>query len=56
MVLAVRWVYVRISEQRATFALYIINWLLFIIVVENVYSAVRTDGLYKAYYVSSLNG
>jgi len=56
MVLALRWVYVRISEQIATFALYIINWLVFIIVVESVYSAVRTDGLYKADYVSSLKG
>ena len=30
-----------ISEQTATFALYIINWLAFITVVENVYCAVR---------------
>jgi hypothetical protein len=26
MVLALRWVFLRISEQTATFALYIINW------------------------------
>jgi hypothetical protein len=37
-----------ISEQTAAFALYIINWLVFITVVESVYSAVRTDCLYKA--------
>jgi hypothetical protein len=44
----------RISEQTATFALYSINWLVFITVVESVYSAVRTDFLCKASYVSSL--
>ena len=43
-----------ISEQTATFVLYIINWLVFITVVERVYCAVRTDSLYKADYVSSL--
>jgi len=40
-----------ISEQTATFAVYVINWLGFITVVESVYSAVRTDSLYKADYV-----
>ena len=40
--------FVRISEQAATFASYIINLLVFITVVESVYSAVRTDSLYKA--------
>ena len=45
--------FVRISEQTATFALYIINWLVFITVVESVYCAVRTDSLYKADCVSS---
>jgi len=30
--------------------LYIINWLVLITVVESVYSAVRTDSLYKADY------
>ena len=58
MVLALRY-FVQISEQAATFALfalYVINWLLFITVVESVYSAVRTDSLYKADYVSSLKG
>jgi hypothetical protein len=48
--------FVRISEQTATFALYIINWLLFITVAESVYSAVRSDCLYKADHVSSLKG
>jgi hypothetical protein len=48
--------FVRISEQTTAFALYVINWLVFITVVESVYSAVRTDSLYKADYVSSLKG
>jgi hypothetical protein len=48
--------FVRISEGTATFALYVINLLLFITVLESVYSAVRTDALYKAVYVSSLKG
>jgi hypothetical protein len=39
------------SEQTATFVLYSINWLDFITVVKSVYSAVRTDPLYKAEYV-----
>jgi len=43
--------FVQISEQTATFSLYIINWLVLITVVESVYSAVRTDSLYKADYV-----
>ena len=46
----------RISEQTATFVLYVINCLVFITAVESVYSAVRTDSLYKADYVSSLKG
>jgi hypothetical protein len=54
MVLALRWVYVRISEQTAAFALYIINWLVFITLVGSVYSAVRIGSLYKADYVWSL--
>ena len=45
-----------ISEQTATFALYIINWLAFINVLEMVYCAVRADSLYKADCVSSLKG
>jgi hypothetical protein len=58
MVLALRY-FVQISEQTATialFAVYVINWLLFITVVESFYSAVRTDSLYKADYVESLKG
>ena len=56
MVLALLWVFLRISEQTATFALYIIKWLDFITVVESVHSAVRTDSLYRADYVSSFKG
>ena len=48
--------FVRISKQTATFALYIINWLAFITLVESVYCAVRTDSLYTADYVSSFKG
>jgi len=44
----------RISEQTADFALYVINWLVFITKVQSVYSAVRTDSLYMADYVLSL--
>jgi hypothetical protein len=46
----ITWCFVRISEQTATFALYIINWLDFITVVESVYCAVRTDSLNKEEY------
>jgi len=46
--------FVRISGQTAAFALYIISWLVFTTVAESVYSAVRTDSLYKVNYVSSL--
>ena len=35
--------FVWISEQTATFALYCINWLVFLAVVESVYSAVRIE-------------
>ena len=48
--------FVRISEQTATFALYIINRFVFITVVKSAYCAVQTDSLYKADYVSSLKG
>jgi len=37
------------------FVVYGINWLGFIAVVESVYSAVRTDSLYKVDYVWHLN-
>jgi hypothetical protein len=40
-------VLLRISEQSATFAVYIFNLLVFITAVESVYSAVRTDSLYS---------
>jgi hypothetical protein len=39
--------FVRVSEQTATFALYDIKRLVFITEVESVYSAVRTESLYK---------
>jgi hypothetical protein len=48
MMLALRYNLVRISEQTAIFASYFLNWLVFITVVESVYSAVQTDVLYKA--------
>ena len=48
--------FVHISEQAATFPLYAINWLIFITVGGSVYSAVRTDSLYKTDYVPSLKG
>ena len=48
--------FVQISEQTAAFALYVINWLVVITVVESVYSVVRTDSLYNADYTSSLKG
>jgi hypothetical protein len=52
MVLALRWVFCTDLRTDSDHALYIIS----ITVVESVYSAVRTDALYKADYVSSLNG
>jgi hypothetical protein len=39
--------FVRISEQTATFALQNIKRLVFTTEVESVYSAVRTESLYK---------
>jgi hypothetical protein len=39
--------FVRISEQTATFALENIKILVFITEEESVYSAVRTESLYK---------
>ena len=38
--------FVRIAQQTATFALYIIKWLVFITMVESVYCAVRTESLH----------
>jgi len=43
--------FVRISEQTAAFALYSISWLVFITMVESVYSAVRAVSLYKTDHV-----
>ena len=54
MVLDLRWVFCTDIRINSEFALYIINWLVFITVVEGVYCAVQADSLYKADYVSSL--
>jgi len=40
------------NRQTETFTVHIMNWLVFITVVESVYSAIRIDSLYKADYVS----
>jgi hypothetical protein len=40
--------FVRISEQTATFTLQNVKRLVFVTDVESVYSAVRTESLYKA--------
>jgi hypothetical protein len=56
MVLALCGVFFAVLRTDSDFALYIINWLVFITVVESVHSAVRTDSLYKADCVSSLKG
>jgi hypothetical protein len=48
--------FVWISDQTATFALYITEWMVFITEVESVYSAVRTESLYKTDYVLSFKG
>jgi hypothetical protein len=55
MMLALRWVFCTYIRTE-TFVLYVISWLVFITVVESVYSAVRTDTLYKADYIQSLKG
>jgi len=44
-----------IRDQTAVFGVNGIDWLVFVAVVGSVYGAVRTDCLYKADYVSSLN-
>jgi hypothetical protein len=56
MVLALRSVFWADLRTGSDFALYNINCLVFITVAESVYSAVRTDSLYKADYVSPLRG
>ena len=54
-VLALRSVFCTDLRTDSEFSLYIINWLIFITLVESVYSAVRTDCLYKTDYVWALN-
>jgi hypothetical protein len=39
--------FVWLSEETVTFAIYVINWLVFITEAESVYCAVRTESLYK---------
>jgi hypothetical protein len=39
--------FVRISEQTATFALYILNWMVFVTAMESVYCAEHSESLYK---------
>ena len=56
MALSLRWVFYTDLRTDSNFCLYIINWPVFITVVESVYCAVRTDSLYKADYVSPLKG
>jgi hypothetical protein len=46
--------FVFISEQTVTFALYNLNWLVFITEMKRVYCAVRTGCLNKTVYVPSL--
>ena len=48
--------FIFISEQTATCATYITNWLIFIIEMQSVYSAVRTGSLNKAVCHPSLKG
>jgi hypothetical protein len=54
MLLALRWWFCTDLRTERTSALYKFNWSVFITVVVSVYSAVRTDSLYKAEYASSL--
>jgi len=51
MVLALRSVFCTDLRTNSDFFLYIINWLVFITVVESVYSAVRTGSLNKTDYL-----
>ena len=56
MALALRWVFCTDIRTDSDFC-FIHHWLIaFITVVERIYSAVRTDSLYTADYVSSLKG
>jgi hypothetical protein len=45
-----------ISDQSATYALYIIKWFVFITEAQSVYSAVRAESLYKTDSLSSSKG
>ena len=51
VVLALRWVFCTNLRTDKDFVLYVINWLVFITVVESVYCAVQADSLYKVDYV-----
>jgi hypothetical protein len=51
MVHSLRWVFCTDLRTDNDFSLYNIHWLVFITVLESVYSAARTDSLYKADYV-----
>jgi hypothetical protein len=48
--------FVLVLEQTAIISLHSINCFVFITEMECVYSAVRTEFLYKTDYVSSLKG
>jgi hypothetical protein len=54
MVLALRWMFCTDLRIESSICFIVINWLVFTTVVESVYSAVRTDSLYKADCVSFL--
>jgi len=54
MMFAVRWVFC--TALKTDSGLWFLRHLVFMTVVESVYSAVRADSLYKADYVSSLKG
>ena len=43
--------FVWLSEQTVTFALYIVNGLVFITEVESVYCAVRTESFYNTVHL-----
>ena len=51
MVLALRSVFCADLRADSGLSDYVFNWLVFIAVGESVYSAVRTDSLYRADYV-----
>jgi hypothetical protein len=53
---AIFFYFIRTSEQTVTFAVYDINWLVFITLAECVSCKLRTDSVCKADYVQSLRG